>query len=151
MVGKELLVFISNFKYFWQNNSWFEWYSQTCSNDRLWKTTTRLRRPILSLTQHIFIQSLLYKTTTCLTRPATTFFCLPNQNKTCLKQPIQNITLWGNRKQQLGNVFKIIKDFKKLYNNLFIFSLKAREAFFGIHSIIYGGAFFAKNLKAKSC
>ena len=68
------LVFISNFKYFWQNDSWFEWYSQTSSNDHLCKTTTRLRRPMLSPPKQIPIQLLLYKTTTCLTRPATTFF-----------------------------------------------------------------------------
>ena len=49
-------------------------YSQTCSNDHLYKTTTRLRRPILGPPEQIPIQSLLYKTTTCLTRPATTFF-----------------------------------------------------------------------------
>ena len=53
-------------------------YSQTCSNDHsqddLYKTTTHLRWPILDLPELIPIQSLLYKTTTSLTRPATTFF-----------------------------------------------------------------------------
>ena len=44
-----------------------------------YKTTTRLRRPMLSPPMRIPIQSLLYKTTTCLTRPATTFFCPPNE------------------------------------------------------------------------
>ena len=51
--------------------SWL--YSQTCSNDHLYKTTTRLRRPMLSSPKQIPIQLLLYKTTTCLTRPATSF------------------------------------------------------------------------------
>ena len=36
-------------------------YNQTCSNHHVYKTT---------------VQSLLYKTTTCVTRPATTFFSL---------------------------------------------------------------------------
>ena len=49
-------------------------YSQTCSNNHLYKTTTCLRRPMLSSPKQISIQSLLYKTTTCLTRPTTTFF-----------------------------------------------------------------------------
>ena len=39
----------------------------------LYKTTTRLRRLMLSPLRQIPIQSLLYKTTTCLTRSATTF------------------------------------------------------------------------------
>ena len=46
----------------------------TCSNNHLYKTTTHLRQPMLSLPKEIPIQSLLYKMTTCLTRPATTFF-----------------------------------------------------------------------------
>ena len=49
-------------------------YSQPCSNNHLYKTTTRLRRPVLSLPKPISMQSLLYKTTTWLMRPATTFF-----------------------------------------------------------------------------
>ena len=36
--------------------------------------TTRLRRPKLSLHKQIPIQLLLYKTTTCIARPGTTFF-----------------------------------------------------------------------------
>ena len=49
-------------------------YSQTCSNDHICKTATHLRRPMLSLPKPIPIQLLLYKTTTCLTQPATTCF-----------------------------------------------------------------------------
>ena len=56
-------------------------YSQTCSNNHLWKTATRLRWSMLSLPKDIPMHLLLYKTTTCLTRPANTFFCLPNENK----------------------------------------------------------------------
>ena len=48
-------------------------YSQTCSNDNLYMTTTCLRQPMLSLPKQIPIQSLLHKTTTCLTQPPTTF------------------------------------------------------------------------------
>ena len=59
-------------------------YSQTCLNDHLYKTTTRLRLPMLSPPIPILIQSLLYKTTTCLTRPATTFF-VPQMKKTLPK------------------------------------------------------------------
>ena len=53
--------------------------------------------------KQIPIQSLLYKTTVCLTQPATTFFCLPNEKKTCLKQLLQNFTQQRNRKQSYGN------------------------------------------------
>ena len=49
-------------------------YSQTCSNDHLYKTTTCLRQPILRPPKQIPIQSLLYKTTTSLMQPATIFF-----------------------------------------------------------------------------
>ena len=38
------------------------------------QTTTSIRQPVLSLPKQIPIQPLLYKTTTCLTRPATPFF-----------------------------------------------------------------------------
>ena len=59
-------------------------YSQTCSNDHLYKMTTCLRRPMLSLPKQISIQSLLYKMTTCLTRPGTNFF-VPQIKKTLSK------------------------------------------------------------------
>ena len=78
-------------------------YSQTYSNDHLYKTTTRLRWPVLSLPKQIPIQSLLDKTTTCLTRPATTFFLSPKWKKTCLKQPLQNFTQRRNEEQSYGN------------------------------------------------
>ena len=57
-------------------------YSQACLDDHLCKTTTRLRRPMLSTPEPIPIQSLVYKTTTYLTPLATTFFCPPNEKKT---------------------------------------------------------------------
>ena len=65
-------------KLFWIN---LEHYSQTCSNDHLCKTTIRLRRPMLSPPKQIPVQLLLHKTTICLTRPTTTFFCLSNEKK----------------------------------------------------------------------
>ena len=42
--------------------------------------TTRLRQPMPSPPKPIPIQTLLYKTTTCLTRPANTFF-VPQMKK----------------------------------------------------------------------
>ena len=42
-------------------------------------------------------QSLLYKTTTCLTRPETTVFVAQMKNN--LKQPLQNFTQQRNRKE----------------------------------------------------
>ena len=52
---------------------------------------------MLSPPKQIPIQLLLYKTTTYLTRPATTYFCLPNEKKR-LKQPLQNLP-----SEQMGN------------------------------------------------
>ena len=50
-------------------------YSQICSNDHLYKMkATCLRQSMLIPPKTIPIQSLLFKTTNCLTRPATTFF-----------------------------------------------------------------------------
>ena len=40
-------------------------YSQISSNDHLYKTTTRLRQPVLSPPKQIPIESLLYETTSC--------------------------------------------------------------------------------------
>ena len=82
------LVFISNFKYFWQNDSWFEWYSQTCSNHHLYKTTTRLWQPMLSPSKQI--PKHLLPTTNGLTGPATTFFVSQmkeNLSKTTTTKP----------------------------------------------------------------
>ena len=59
-------------------------YSQTCSNDHFCKTTTCLRWPVLSLPKPNLIQWLLYKTTTCLTQSATTFF-VPQMKKSLSK------------------------------------------------------------------
>ena len=77
-------------------------YSQTCSNDHLYKTTTRLRWPMLSPPKQILIQLLLYKTTTCLTQPATTFLS-PKWKKTLSKTTTKKLYLakkWETNRQQ---------------------------------------------------
>ena len=73
-------------------------YSRTSLNNHPHKTTTRLRRPVLSPPKEIPIQWLLYKTTNYLTRPATTFF-VSQVKKTCLKRLLQNFTQPRNGKQ----------------------------------------------------
>ena len=50
---------------------WMDKNSQTCSNDHLYKVTTHLRWPMLSLPKPISIKSILHKTTNCLMQPAT--------------------------------------------------------------------------------
>ena len=80
---------------FWIN---LKHYSQSCSNDHLCKTTTYLRQPMLSPPKPFPVQSLLYKTTTCLTWPATTFLSL-KWKKSCLKQPLINFIQQRNDKQ----------------------------------------------------
>ena len=57
------------------------WYSQTCSNDQLYKTTPSLRRPMLMPPKPIPIQSLLRKTTM---QPAATF-SVPQMKKNLSK------------------------------------------------------------------
>ena len=63
------------------------------------QTTTSEKRPMLSSPKQIPIQSLLYKTTACLTRPATTFLT-SKWKKTCLKQQLQNFIQQRNAKKQ---------------------------------------------------
>ena len=65
-------------------------HSQTCSNDHLYKTTTRLRQPMLSLPKSIPIQSVLYKRQ-------------PVLRKNFLKQPLQNFIQRKNGKQCIKN------------------------------------------------
>ena len=61
-------------------------------------TTTSTKQRIMSFPMPFPIQSLLYETTTCLKRPATTF--VPQvKKKTCLKQPLQNFIQQRNGKQ----------------------------------------------------
>ena len=67
------------------------YYTQTCSNNHLYKMTTCLRQPMLSPPKPIPIQSLMNKATTCLAQPVTTYFVF-QMKKTCLKQPLQNFT-----------------------------------------------------------
>ena len=54
-------------------------HSRTSLNNHPHITTTRLRWPVLCPPKEIPIQLLLYKMTISLTRPATTFFCLPSE------------------------------------------------------------------------
>ena len=79
-------------------------YSQTCSNNHHCKTTTCLKRPMLSPPRQIPVQSLFYKTTTLPTRPAATFF--DSQIKKRLKQPLQNLIQRRNAKQTQGTMHK---------------------------------------------
>ena len=80
---------------------WINWknYSQTCLNHHLCKTATRLRWPMVSPPKQIPAQSLLYKTTTCLTWPATYLFLSPKLKKDCLKQLLINFIKQRNMKQ----------------------------------------------------
>ena len=78
----------------------FQFYSQTCSNNQLYKMTTCLRWPVLSPPKQIPIQSLLYKMNTCLTQPASTSLS-PKWKKTCLKQWLKSFT-----SNQMGNKYK---------------------------------------------
>ena len=64
-------------------------YSQICSNNHLCKTTTCIRRPMLSPPKQIPVQLLLYNTTFCLMQPVTLFF-VSQMKKACLKQPLIN-------------------------------------------------------------
>ena len=73
-------------------------YSQTCSNDHLYKMTSCQSWPVLSPPEPICI-SLLHKITTCLTWPATTFLPPKWKKKPCIKQPLQNFIQGRNGKQ----------------------------------------------------
>ena len=118
---------------------------------------------MLSLPKQIPVQSLLYKTTTCLTRPVNTFLST-KWKKVCLKQPLKTLSseeMWNNAlkinvfliistllfiAQSLLDVYEswtIYKNHLTLCNkitlckiyNLLLFSLQATQ------SNIYGGVF----------
>ena len=78
-------------------------YSQTCPNNHFCKMTTHLRWPMLSPPRQIPMQPLLYKTTTCPTRPATTFF-VPQ-----MKKAVQNSNCKTFSSGEMGsNTYKIL-------------------------------------------
>ena len=109
-------------KLFWIN---LEHYSQTSSNDHLCKTTIRLRRPMLSPPKQIPVQLLLHKTTICLTRPTTTFFCLSNEkslSKTTTKKlyPTKKYETNMRNNARKINVSLIIFTLLLLFNAKFV-------------------------------
>ena len=85
---------IKQTKLFWMK---LKHYSQACSYDHLCRMTTFLRRPILSLPKQTPVQSWLYQTSTCLTRPTTTFL---SPIKPRLKQPLKTFIQKRNAKQR---------------------------------------------------
>ena len=89
---------IRQMKLFWVN---LKHYSQTCSNDHLFKITTLLRRPVLSPPKQIPIQSLLRKTTTWLMRPAATFFVSQMETATKKLYPMKKYKT--NKEQCIKN------------------------------------------------
>ena len=78
------------------------------------QSTNSVRGPMLSLPKWILVQSLLYKTTTCLTRPSTIFLS-PKWKKAYLKQPLTNFIQQRNARQTQGTMHK--------NKRLFIFTL----------------------------
>ena len=101
-------------------------YSQTCSSDQLFKMTTHLKVPMLSLTKQIPIQLLLYKTTTCLTQRRDHFFCLSNEKSLSKITP----TKFSLPSKAIGNKHKVtmhknkhLSDYTLLYCYLIMQSL----------------------------
>ena len=54
----------------------------------------------VELWEIIPVQSLLYKTTTCLMQQATTFFCLPNEKKTNHLKTLSREEMGSKHKEQ---------------------------------------------------
>ena len=100
-------------KLFWIN---LRHYIQTCSNDHLCKVTTRLRRPRLSSSKQIPVQSLLCKMTTCLTRPATNLS--PKWKKSLSKTTTKNFIQQRTPEQTSGTM--ILFTLLLLYNAKFV-------------------------------
>ena len=73
------------------------------------QTTTSTRRPIVSLPKQIPIQSLLYKTTTCLTRSATT--CLSHKWKKKKLSKTATAKLYPAEKWEAMNKNKSLSDY----------------------------------------
>ena len=100
-------------------------YSQTCSNNHIYKTATRLGRLTLNPPWQIPIQSLLYKTTTCQppTGPAIIYLFSQMKKK----------TVWNNHYKNLPSVEN---KHKATYTGV--------RGVFGTLSNIYGRDFFVK-------
>ena len=91
----------------WSYGKLYIWTSELNAAQTI-QTTSSERLPILSPPKQILIQSLLYKTTACLMRTATTFFDFQMKKKACLKQPLQNFIQRRNaRKNIRNNAWKI--------------------------------------------
>ena len=66
------------------------------------QTATSVKRPMSSLPKQILVQSLLYKTTTCLTQPVTTFLN-PNEKKPVQNNNYKTLSSEGMRKKTRNN------------------------------------------------
>ena len=93
MLEKRFCGAMGNYTFEHLNSINLKHYSQTCSNEHLSKQL------MLSPPKQIPIQSLLCKTTICLTRLATTFLT-PKWKKICLKQQLQNFIQRRNAKKK---------------------------------------------------
>ena len=86
-------------------------YSQTCSNDHLSKTTNVQTTQANSRTVVTVLDNNLRNAT------SDHFFCLPNEIKTCLKQPLQNFTQQEKENKQKAaflKVYEIVSDFTSI-------------------------------------
>ena len=128
---------------------------------------------MLSPPKQIPIQLALYKTITCLTRPATTFFCLPKKKlsktttrfnpakkweRSIRQQCIKNKRLFDYIYTIATSWFEVclmsiktaqfdIKLCKIIWDNLFLFSLQVAEGVFGTQTNIYGMVAYMCHIK----
>lgn len=101
------------------------WCSQTCYNDHLYNTATCLRQLHLGSPNVICGHLLLYKATTCYTRPATTFFYFPEKAIS-----VQYAPIFSSQKQKPNiPIFSTTKEclVKDLHLHHSLHNLKTRE------------------------
>ena len=116
--------------------------------DYLSKTTTRLRGPRLRLLNQFPIETLLYKTTTCLTPPMTTFLFHKWKKKL---SKTTTTKLYPANKWETNIRQQCVKNKRLVLYLLYCYFIKPFKIFdnkqsnrvdFGTQSNIYGGAFF---------
>ena len=86
-------------------------YSQTCSNDHLYKTATPLRWPMLSLSKQIPIQSLMYNTNHLSNITRDHIYCLPNGKRNLSKtitKKLYRAIKWGEATMHKKDISLII-------------------------------------------
>ena len=116
-------------------------YSQTCSNDHLSKTTNVQTTQANSRTVVTVLDKNLPNAT------SDHFFCLPNEIKTCLKQPLQNFPSKKRKTNKRQHFSKYMKLSQIIHQFVSFFFTGNKRPFWNTLKQLWWG-FFAKHVKS---